>query len=138
MKQRIRFFIGGFLIMGLLGYLIVSSINSRTMVYYKTVSEVKAESNDLSGKGVRLSGVVVKGSLQKLPNTLDFAFTIADEGGEIPVRYHGVLPDIFKEGREAVVEGKIKPDHTFEANHVFTKCPSKYEGELYPEAEVGK
>jgi len=137
MKKRIRFIVGGLLIVGLLGYLVVSGFNQNTMVYYKTVSEVKAEAEDLYGKGVRLGGIVVEGSLKQTSKTLDYSFTIADEGGEIQVRYHGVLPDIFKEGNDVLVEGKAHPEGYFEANHVFTKCPSKYEGEVYEDRKVG-
>jgi cytochrome c-type biogenesis protein CcmE len=137
MNKRVKFVIGGTIIVALLGYLVVSGINSRTMVYYKTVSEVKANSDDLYEKGIRLSGTVVEGSLKKNSKTLDYSFTLSEEGAEIPVRYHGVLPDIFKEGNEAVVEGKIRQDHTFEATHVFTKCPSKYEGEELTGEETG-
>ena len=143
MKKRIRFIVGGLLIVGLLGYLVVSGFNQNTMVYYKTVSEVKAEAEDLYGKGVRLGGIVVEGSLKQTSKTLDYSFTIADEGGEIQVRYHGVLPDIFKEGNEVLVEGKVHLENSesgvpyFEARHVFTKCPSKYEGEVYEDRKVG-
>jgi cytochrome c-type biogenesis protein CcmE len=107
MNKRVKFVIGGTIIVALLGYLVVSGINSRTMVYYKTVSEVKANSDDLYEKGIRLSGTVVEGSLKKNSKTLDYSFTLSEEGAEIPVRYHGVLPDIFKEGNERF--GRITP-----------------------------
>ena len=138
MKKRMKFIIGGSIIVVLLGYLIVSGFNQKTMVYYKTVTELKSEAEDLSGKGVRLSGIVLVGSLQQNAQPLDYTFALSEGGDEISVRYHGVLPDIFKEGNEAVVEGKIQPDRTFEATHVFTKCPSKYEGEDLKDMKVGK
>lgn len=138
MNKRVKFIIGGVLITGLLGYLVVSGFNQKTMVYYKTVREVKTESKDLFEKGVRLSGIVVEGSLRQNTQTLDYTFSLTEGGEEIPVRYHGVLPDIFKEGNEAVVEGKIRSDNTFDATHVFTKCPSKYEGEDIKNLKVGK
>jgi len=137
MKKRMRFIIGGSIIVVLLGYLVVSGFNQKTMVYYKTVKEVRAEAKDLYGKGVRLSGKVKEGSLQERGEALEYRFALVEGEEEVQVHYHGVLPDIFKEGNEAIVEGRIHPDLTFEASHVFTKCPSKYEGESL-KSEVGK
>ena len=131
--KRMKFFLGGLLILGLLTYLVASSFNEKTLVYYKTVGEVRSEVRDLNGKGVRLSGTVVEGSIHRNIQTIDVSFVLAEEGEEIEIRYHGVLPDIFKEGGETVVEGKVHSEGFFEATHVFTKCPSKYEGEAISE-----
>lgn len=55
-----------------------------------------------------------------------FVRDIAKESGELEVRYYGIMPDTFQEGRDVILEGDFKGDH-FVATHLMTQCPSKYE-----------
>ena len=92
----------------------------------KTPSQLLADGGD--GKSYELTGKVADGTVQKDGDEL--RFHIRDRAGSaaVPVVYTGVVPDPFKEGREVIVEGKMK-DGTFvaERDSLVTKCPSKFE-----------
>ena len=66
-------------------------------------------------------------SIQRDPTTLLVQFQTADASGSMPVTYKGVLPDIFADNVEVVVEGKYSQDGTFNAGTLLAKCPSKFE-----------
>ncbi len=123
-----KFIIAGGLIIGAITMLMVTGINE-SMVYYYTVSEVLAKSNDLKGDGIRVSGHVAIGSIEK-PGPTQVEFTVIEKatGKTLRVAYAGEVPDTFKERAEVVVEGKYLPDQQiFAASTLLAKCPSKYE-----------
>ena len=60
---------------------------------------------------------------------LPFLFVLMQEGNELPVSYHKIVPDMFKDGSEVVVEG-IYDGEYFHADNLMTKCASRYEGDL--------
>jgi cytochrome c-type biogenesis protein CcmE len=76
---------------------------------------------------VRVAGNVVAGSIQRDPTSLLVRFEAEDESGRLPVSYRGVLPDIFGDGVQVVVEGKYAADGQFTASTLLAKCPSKFE-----------
>jgi cytochrome c-type biogenesis protein CcmE len=138
-----KFVFAGALIIGGICYLMFSGI-SESMVYYYTVSEIKAQRSLAVAKGVRVSGHVLPGSIQKLDNgtRVDFSVFEKSNNESIPVSFSGLIPDTFKDGAEVVVEGTFDPEKgTFDATTLLAKCPSKYEGKAdehpgdYPEAE---
>lgn len=122
-RKRLKFLVGGGVILLAVAFMIVSGSKS-AMVYYVTVDELQAK--PVYDKKIRLVGKVVEGSVQK--ENLDVRFVIGEGLGQIPVVYRGVVPDTFTDGAEAVVEGRYGQDHTFTAEVVMAKCPSKYEG----------
>jgi cytochrome c-type biogenesis protein CcmE len=102
-----------------------------TFAYYSSVADyVKAsrEGTSLQGRDSRIHGFVLEGSIQKDLQAARVDFVIRDEGGAtLPVRLDGIdLPDLFRDGAEVVVEGKLS-ERTFLARRVMAKCPSKYE-----------
>ena len=117
-------------IVSLISWLVFAGVKD-SMVYYITVDELLEDVPDIYGQKVRVSGTVVHGSIK---NDLDdsLRFTIADGRGEIDVEYDGIIPDIFTDGVEAVVEGKLSGDNVFEADLLLAKCPTKYESEEPP------
>lgn len=132
-----KFIIAGLLIVGGISYLMFSGIDS-SMVYYHTLGELEAQAAELSGRGVRISGHVLPGSIVRSENghTVEFVLYEKDTGRQLPVTYTGLIPDTFKEDAEVVVEGVFQPGSPgFEANTLLAKCPSKYEGaaEEHPE-----
>ncbi|HEV8309723.1 MAG TPA: cytochrome c maturation protein CcmE, partial [Methylomirabilota bacterium] len=94
--------------------------------YFVTPSELTAATDRTAGKAYRLGGMVVKGSLQKDPATLEQRFLLSDGKAAIPVRFRGIPPDLFAEGRGAVVEGTISPDGTFAASTIMAKHSEEY------------
>ena len=118
-----RFFLGGVALALAVGFLIFSAVQG-TSVYYVTVGELKAQGPQTFGRPVRVSGDVVPGSIQREGATL--RFNIEDKGGAIPVVYQGVVPDIFGDQVQVVVEGHYSSDGGFQANNLLAKCPSRF------------
>ncbi len=106
-----------------IGYLIYTGFQS-TSVYYLTVKELKAQ-GPLVG-AVRVAGVVQPNSIERSTTDSTIRFTIADDGGSLPVVYRGMVPDIFGPGIQVVVEGHYNADGVFQANNLLAKCPSKF------------
>src|SRR5688500_13924618 len=98
-----KFLVGGAVIAVALAYLIYAGV-TQSAVYFVTPSELLTAPS--AGKAYRLGGLVVPGSLQWDPQTLALAFTLTDGTSKVPVRHKGTPPDLFGEGRGAVVEGK--------------------------------
>ena len=106
-------------------YMIYSGIQS-TAMYYLTVDELLAQGDAAYGEQMRISGKVIEGTVQSEAKTMTLRFTAGGENKSIPVVYKGVVPDSFKPGAEVVLEGKLVPGGTFEANTLLAKCPTKY------------
>jgi len=96
--------------------------------YYKHVEEVMAQPDDWYGKRLQLHGFVVKDSIRRKRESLDYRFTVESKGRAVQASYTGVVPDTFKDGAEVVLKGRLGP-HGFEVepNGVMAKCPSKYD-----------
>lgn len=133
-KKQIKFITGSIIIVVAIGYLVVTGI-SKTSVYYLTVSELLSKGDSVFGQGVRVEGKVMDGSIKKDPSALKVDFKITDSSKDISVHYEGVIPDLFEEGRDVVVEGKYTREGIFVAHTLLTSCPSKYEaeGKSHPE-----
>ncbi len=78
------------------------------------------------GKRFRLGGMVETGSVVRTPGTLDVAFLVTDFKHTVPVKYSGVLPDLFKEGKGVVTHGRLNADGTFVADEVLAKHDENY------------
>jgi cytochrome c-type biogenesis protein CcmE len=124
-RGRIKFIIAIGVIALAIAYLVYGGVRD-TMVYYLTVEELKERVPGVYEQKVRVSGNVVAGSIKKsLDGNLEFK--IADGGDSIDVIYKGIVPDIFKDGVEAVVEGNYTSENVFKADLLLAKCPTKYE-----------
>jgi cytochrome c-type biogenesis protein CcmE len=102
MSRRGKFIAGGLVIVAAIAYLIWSGV-SQSVVYFVTPSELLAA--PVPSKTYRLGGLVQAGSLKWEPKSLDLSFTLSDGKASVPVRHKGTPPDLFAEGRGAVVEG---------------------------------
>ena len=83
------------------------------------------------GRTFRIGGLVQEGTLKRDPDGLTVRFTVTDTASNIPVVYKGILPDLFKEGRGCVAQGKIGTDGVFQADQVLAKHDENY---MPPEA----
>ena len=130
MKARLKFILPLVVIVSLISWLVFAGVKD-SMVYYVTVDELLEDVPDVYGQKVRVSGTVVNGSIQ---NELDdsLRFTIEAGEGRLDVEYDGIIPDIFTDGVEAVVEGRLSGDDVFTADLLLAKCPTKYESEEAP------
>ncbi|MBS0458095.1 MAG: cytochrome c maturation protein CcmE [Proteobacteria bacterium] len=92
--------------------------------YLLTPSDVAAGQAQ-AGRVFRLGGVVCEGSIARTPDTLDVRFIVTDRIHQIPVRYHGILPDLFRAGQSIIATGTLKPDG-FHADEVLAKHDETY------------
>lgn len=120
-----KFIIGGIIIFLAVGYLAYAGFNS-SATYYYTISELAAQENYVAGDRVRINGQVAAGSIERDAGELVMRFVITEGDDELPVYYKGVVPDVFQEGIDVVIEGFLDADGVFQADSILTKCPSKY------------
>jgi cytochrome c-type biogenesis protein CcmE len=125
MQRTRRFVIGGVVILAALGYIIYGGMQE-ALVYFKMPSELRAEEKSLQGKFVRMGGMVVKGSLAKDLQNLTYRFDLTDGSTNFPVFFKGVPPDLFVEGKGAVVEGRVGSDGVFHATTIMAKHAEDY------------
>ena len=125
MTKGKRFLIGGVIILAALAYIIYGGMQE-ALVYFKMPSELRAEEKSMQGKFVRMGGMVVKGSLQKDLQNLTYRFQLTDGATAFPVYFKGVPPDLFVEGKGAVVEGRVGGDGVFQATMIMAKHAEDY------------
>jgi cytochrome c-type biogenesis protein CcmE len=123
MKRYRKFLAGGAVIALALAYLIYAGV-TQSAVYFVTPAELQAA--PASGKAYRLGGMVVPGSLAWDAPTLALRFSLSDGKASIPVRHRGAPPDLFGEGRGAVVEGRWTRDGYFDASLILAKHSEEY------------
>ncbi|MEO8161983.1 MAG: cytochrome c maturation protein CcmE [Arenimonas sp.] len=92
--------------------------------YLHTPTEVRTGKAPASAR-FRLGGVVCEGSVQRAQGTLDVRFAVTDRIRQVPVRYHGILPDMFREGTSIIATGNMKAG-AFEASEVLAKHDETY------------
>jgi cytochrome c-type biogenesis protein CcmE len=110
-----------------LGGLLYSTLDEGTQ-YYKHVDEVMANRAQWEGKSLQLHGYVVRDSIQRRQNSLEYRFDIQNKGQTVRALYTGIVPDTFKDEAEVVLKGRLGPDgFHVDPNGVMAKCPSKYE-----------
>ncbi len=97
---------------------------SKNMMYFYTPSDIVASPPDGDAR-IRLGGLVVAGSVLR-GEGLDVAFTVADCEKSLPVRYSGILPDLFREGQGIVAAGRVGADGVFTADEVLAKHDENY------------
>ena len=123
MRGKRKFIAGGVVILAALGYLVYAGV-SQSVVYFVTPGELAAA--PVAGKAYRLGGMVKPGTLKWNPRSLDLAFTLSDGQASVPVRHKGTPPDLFAEGRGAVVEGTCTADGYFKAGLIMAKHSEEY------------
>ena len=126
--KRALIIVGALATLAIAAVLILNALNSNIALYV-TPSEVAAGKAP-KGQTFRIGGMVKYGSLKR--DELVVHFIITDLVKEIPVSYKGILPDLFKEGKGAVVQGKLDPDGQFVASEVLAKHDENY---MPPEAK---
>jgi len=157
---RMKFIVGGLLIIAAIAYLIISSTRASAQ-YFLTVDELIAKGSSVSDRDLRISGAVIGDSIQYDPQTLTLTFDVAHVPGDnkeieaqgglaevlhaavsdpnrarLKVTYNGVKPDLLRNEAQAIMTGKIGSDGVFQAEELLLKCPTKYE-EAVPQQSEG-
>ncbi len=120
--KRFAIIAGGLAAIGIAAALVLNALDSNIALYV-TPSEVAAGKAP-KDKAFRIGGMVKEGSIKRDNITVNFVVT--DTAKEIPVAYTGILPDLFKEGKGAVVQGKLGADGRFIASEVLAKHDENY------------
>jgi cytochrome c-type biogenesis protein CcmE len=117
--------VAGAVLVCAIGYLGFAGVQ-KGWVYQMEVDQYLASANE-QGMRVRLVGTAAEEGLEVKKAQLTATFMLKGEKSQVPVRYKGVIPDMFKAGGEVVVEGKKDAAGVFQADVLMTKCASKYE-----------
>ncbi len=158
---RVKFIIGGLLIVAAVVYLIASSLQSSSQ-YFLTVQELQGKGSAIVGRDVRVSGAVIGSTIQYDANTLTLKFTVANIPGDqneidrlgglaavlhqavinpntprLQVVYKGVKPDLLRDEAQAIMTGKLSQDGAFYASELLLKCPTKYQDAVPNQANGG-
>ncbi|HLX24092.1 MAG TPA: cytochrome c maturation protein CcmE [Usitatibacter sp.] len=121
--------VAGVAALGVAVALVLNAFNSN-LVFFFTPTEV-ADHKAPSGRPFRIGGLVEAGSVVRDKDALTVRFRVTDTARTIPVVYTGILPDLFREGKGVVAQGRIESDGTFHASEVLAKHDENY---MPPEA----
>ena len=127
--KRIAFIVVGLVGLSIAAYLVASGFRNN-LVFFFSPTQVAAKEAPLN-RTFRVGGLVQEGTLKRDPDGLTVRFTVTDTAQSIPVVYKGILPDLFKEGRGCVAQGKLTSDGVFQAEQVLAKHDENY---MPPEA----
>jgi cytochrome c-type biogenesis protein CcmE len=125
--RRIAFIVIGLASLALAAYLAANAFRNN-LVFFFSPTQVAAKEAPVD-RTFRIGGLVQEGTLKR--EGLNVQFTVTDTAASVPVVYNGILPDLFKEGRGCVAQGKISSDGVFHAEQVLAKHDENY---MPPEA----
>ena len=117
---------GGIIVAIVMGTLIATQLPG-ALTYYVTVEELVAKGAAARGSHIRVSGLVQGGTVHRdAANNLSFTLYYGGQGAAVPVHYKGVVPDMFRDEGEVVVEGTWKNDGVFYANNLLAQHPPDF------------
>ena len=85
-----------------------------------------AEAPVTPGQAIRLGGLVEEGSVERQPDGVSISFRVTDRLESVPVRYAGLVPDLFREGQGVIADGRMQADGTFAADTLLAKHDENY------------
>ena len=109
---------------GIAAALILTAFQKNLLYFYSPTQVAHGEAP--VGRAFRIGGLVMKGSVTRVPNSLKVSFVLSDTANTITVIYDGILPDLFREGQGIVANGKIGSDGVFVASEVLAKHDENY------------
>jgi cytochrome c-type biogenesis protein CcmE len=127
--KRIALIGGGLAVLGLVVALVLNAFQSN-LVFFFSPTQVAAGEAPI-GKSFRIGGLVKDGSIKREPDGVTLRFVVTDTEQDMVVAYKGILPDLFREGKGAVAQGKLGGDGIFLASEVLAKHDENY---MPPEA----
>lgn len=127
--KRIGIIVAGLAGLGIAAFLFASAFRNN-LVFFFSPTQVAAKEAPVN-RTFRIGGLVEEGTLKRENDGLTVRFTVTDTAASIPVVYKGILPDLFKEGRGCVAQGRLGADGVFQAEEVLAKHDENY---MPPEA----
>jgi cytochrome c-type biogenesis protein CcmE len=128
-QKRLALILGGLAVLGVATALVLSAFRENLVFFYSPSQVVNHEAPQ--NKAFRIGGLVEVGSLKRQADGVTVTFNVTDTAKVIPVAYKGILPDLFKEGKGVVAQGKLGSDGVFTAHEVLAKHDENY---MPPEA----
>jgi len=129
-SRRTLFIVGAIATISIASFLILRAFNEN-LVFFFTPTQIVAKEAPVN-KEFRIGGMVLDHSLKRELGGLQVEFVVTDMVESIPVKYNGILPDLFKEGKGVVAQGKLNADGVFVASQVLAKHDENY---MPPEAK---
>ena len=129
-QKRLVWVLAGVAALGVAATLVLNAFQSN-LVFFFTPTQV-ANGEAPKGKTFRIGGLVEPGSVKRDPAGTTVNFRVTDSAKTIDVAYRGILPDLFKEGKGVVAQGRLEGDGTFRAQEVLAKHDENY---MPPEAQ---
>lgn len=127
--KRIALIVGGLAILGIVATLVLNAFQSNLVFFFSPTQVVAGEAP--KGKTFRIGGLVKEGTIKREADGVTIRFVMTDTEKDLTVAYKGILPDLFKEGKGAVAQGRLTDDGIFTANEVLAKHDENY---MPPEA----
>ena len=128
--KRIALIVGGLAVLGIVAALVLNAFNSN-LVFFFTPTQVAAGEAP-KNTTFRIGGLVEPGSMKRDADGVTVRFVVTDTAKTMPVAFKGILPDLFKEGKGVVAQGKLGADGVFTAAEVLAKHDENY---MPPEAK---
>ncbi len=127
--KRLALIVGGLATLGVAAALLMSAFQ-QNLVFFFTPTQILAGEAP-QGRSFRMGGMVEEGSIQRQPDGVTVAFVVSDKVQKIRVQYKGILPDLFREGKGVVAQGRLAGGMLFLADEVLAKHDENY---MPPEA----
>jgi len=127
--KRIALIAGGLAILGIAAMLVLNAFQSNLVFFFSPTQVAAGEAP--TGKSFRIGGMVKEGSLERQADGITMRFVVTDTDKEMTVAYQGILPDLFREGKGVVAQGKLGDGGVFTASEVLAKHDENY---MPPEA----
>jgi cytochrome c-type biogenesis protein CcmE len=122
--KRLAMIAGGLAALAIAAAFVLAAFREN-LVFFYTPSQVAA--NEVpQGQAFRIGGMVVPGSVQRQPDGVTVQFVVTDTAKNVHVAYRGILPDLFREGKGVVTQGKLGGDGLFLASDVLAKHDENY------------
>jgi cytochrome c-type biogenesis protein CcmE len=128
-RKRLALVVAGVVAVGAAAALVLNAFQSN-LVFFYTPTQIAAHEAP-QGRTFRIGGLVQSGSVLRQADGVTVQFTVTDTAHSVAVRYTGILPDLFKEGKGVVAQGELDPDGVFRAKEVLAKHDENY---MPPEA----
>ncbi len=123
-QQRLLLLTASLAALAVAAWLILSAFQ-KNLVFFFTPSQVVAGEAPRN-KSFRMGGMVEQDSLRREADGITVSFVVTDLSQRLPVRYRGILPDLFKEGKGVVAQGRLGSDMRFIAEEVLAKHDENY------------
>jgi cytochrome c-type biogenesis protein CcmE len=115
---------GGLAALGVAAAFVLAAFQEN-LVFFFTPSQVAANEAP-QGRAFRIGGMVTPGSVKRQADGVTVRFVVTDTAKEVPVVYRGLLPDLFREGKGVVTQGRLGADGVFQASEVLAKHDENY------------